>query len=588
MSFRRKSYPEVAECLLNRLLGGVSGEAHPYPPPKAAREPYQHPLERAPVAQISSVFGMRNGESYRFERGADYELAPDATQLVWKKDGQRPDDGSAFEVNYLPRNRETLANDLYPGSVVRTLLEATALETAALYAQLEAVYRSGFIDTADGGALDHVVGLLGVMRVRSGRNSTELRFSRTQNTRGTIFIPAGTRVLTAKGEIEYETLEDLTLADGQPSGKVAARDLLASNDGLPADSLTLLAKPIAGIDSVTNPAATTRLDRDESDEELRARAKHFLAGSERGTPGAMLAALAAQGLKGEVDEPADQPGRVWVRVQEGELDAERRARLEAAVHAVRPAGIQVSFDYGAAPVRVDLELRLTTAPGLLEADLRRIQETIGKRFAEYFERLPATSDGSLTKLVGLAMGVDGVQDMRLLSAKVGAASVLQAAEGVLALKGQPTRLGSFTVTDPALATAVTVVVRYTRDSAIPDAGKLKPAVEEAFAYLNDLAVKADAADAPKRSLGWGKLTRALPLPLDGWVPSTLKAQDAGGGVPATGAGIAPYSVQWVFTRPSGASTVLESEAAPAFVLTTEERLSAARVAVEVKPKGGGA
>ena len=39
MSFRRKTYPEVAESLLNRLLGGVSGEAHPYPPAKATREP---------------------------------------------------------------------------------------------------------------------------------------------------------------------------------------------------------------------------------------------------------------------------------------------------------------------------------------------------------------------------------------------------------------------------------------------------------------------------------------------------------------------------------------------------------------------
>ena len=55
MSFRRKTYPEVAESLLNRLLGGVSGEAHPFPPPQASREPYRHPLERAPVASITAI-----------------------------------------------------------------------------------------------------------------------------------------------------------------------------------------------------------------------------------------------------------------------------------------------------------------------------------------------------------------------------------------------------------------------------------------------------------------------------------------------------------------------------------------------------
>jgi len=40
----------------------------------------------------------------------------------------------------------------------------------------------------------------------------------------------------------------------------------------------------------------------------------------------------------------------------------------------------------------------------------------------------------------------------------------------------------------------------------------------------------------------------------------------------------------VFTRPTGASQLLESTAAPAFALTTPERLTVARVSVEVKPK----
>ena len=39
MSFRRRTYPEVSDHLLNRLLGGVSAEAHAYPPPKSARLP---------------------------------------------------------------------------------------------------------------------------------------------------------------------------------------------------------------------------------------------------------------------------------------------------------------------------------------------------------------------------------------------------------------------------------------------------------------------------------------------------------------------------------------------------------------------
>lgn len=584
MSFRRKPYPEVAESLLNRLLGGVSAEQHPYPPARATREPFAHALERSPVDSLTAVWGARNGESQRFERGTDYELSSDATQIVWKSGGQRPDEGTAFEVHYLPKQRDANVNDLYPGSVVRTMLEAVALETAGLYAQMEAVYRSGFVDTARGGALDHVVALLGVARVRAGRNSGELRFTRARNTRGEITIPAGTRVLTADGKIEYETLDDLTLADGQPTGKVNSRDIVATNDGLAADSLTLVAKPIAGIESVTNPAATTRLDRDENDDELRLRAKHFLAGSERGTLGAIAGAVAGMGLKAEAIEPPGAPGLVRVQVHESALDPERRALLERRVAQVRPAGVRVELDYGTAPVKVDIAMRLTSAAGLLDIDLRRIQSTIGDRFKDYFDRLPSTSDGSISKLIGLAMGVEGVEDARLTAATVNGGSITDLAAGTLLLASQPTRLGELSITDPSLSTGLTLSVRYPRDAAIPDAAAISSAVEAALAYLNDLAVQAIPADAPKRSLSWGKLTRVLPLPHGGWVSGTLQAQESGTPTPATAGDVGPYTVQWTFTRPSGTSVVLGAPADAPFALTTEERLSVARIAVEVKPK----
>jgi hypothetical protein len=583
MSFRRKTYPEVAESLLNRLLGGVSGEAHPYPPPAPAREPFQHPLERAPVAQVTAVWGAKNGESFRFERDADYKLSADGAKLEWKSGGARPDDGTAFEIHYLPKQREGGVNDLYPGSVVRTLLEAVALETAGLYAQLQVVYDSGFIDTASGGALDHVVDLLGIARVRAGRNSTELRFARAKNTRGEITIPAGSRAATADGAIEYETLADLTLADGQPTAKVPARDTVASNDGVGADSLVLLTRPIVGIESVTNPAASTRLDRDETDEELRTRARRFLAGSERGTLGAIVNAVASEGVRAEVLEPA--PGQVVVQLQGGAVEPDRLARLKKAVDQARPAGVKVSYLDGSPPVKVDLDLRLTSAPGLLETELRAIQDSIRKRYADYFKSLPIAKDGSVTKLIGLAMGVDGVEDVKLTAAKAGATDVLDPAAGILALASLSTELGDIRISDPALATGLTLAVRYPRGEPIPDQAQLGAAVEAAVASLNAQAEQADPANDAKRSLAWGRLTRILPLPLPpaDWTPANLEAQWAGA-PGASDTDVGKYTVQWVFTRPTGASQVLEASAAPPFALSTEERLSVAKVSVEVKPK----
>lgn len=580
MSFRRKTYPEVAESLLNRLLGGVSAEAHPYPPPDGAREPFQHALERSPVAGITAVWGARNGASFRFAAGTDFKLSADGAKLEWIAGGTRPDAGTAFEVHYLPKQRELNVNDLYPGSVVRTLLEAVALETAGLYAQMQAVYDAGFVDTASGSALDHVVALLGLTRLRAGNNSTELRFTRAKNTRGEITLPAGTRAATADGAIEYETLADVTLADGQASAKVPARDLVADNDGLAADTLTLLTRPVAGIESVTNPGATSRLDRDETDDELRTRARRFLVGAERGTASAIEGAVAAEGLRCELVETT--PGSVQVKLQSGALDPTRRARLEAAVHRVRPAGVKVILDDGTAPSKVNLALRLVTAPGRPDTELRAIQQQIRDRFADYFAALPIKSDGSASKLIGLAMGIAGVEDARLVSAKVGNVDKLDAAAGRIMLADLSTELGEVQIDDPALATTLTLVVRYHRDLAIPDQAVLQQQVEAAVASLNALAAQDDAAHDADRVLSWAMLGRLLGLHTV--VAAPIESLWSGSAVPIGANDFGEYSVQWVFTRPTGASQMLDAAAAPAFALTTTERLSVASVRVEVKPK----
>jgi len=508
MSFRRKTYPEVSDQLLNRMLGGVSGEAHAYPPPKAQREPFSHALAKAPAADITSLYGLANGSSARFAKGVDYELSSDGTRVVWKN-GQRPDAGTVLDINYLPKQREVRVSDLFPGSVLRTLLEAVALETAGLYAQLEVAYRSAFIDTAEGSALDHVVAVLGVRRVRAGRNVAEVEFNRAVGARGDIRIPAGTRVLTPDGAIEYETVADIALSDGQPSGRGSARDTIATNQALPAGSLTLLAKPIAGVGSVENPSPSSALDRDESDEELRTRAKSFLAGSERGTLGALTAAVARNGVLADIDD--SQPGQILVHCHSGELAPEHKKRLEADLEATRPAGVQLSVDYGAPPLGVDLELRLSTAEGLLPADLKRAQSEVRARLETYFAKLDTPSAASLSRIIAAATAVDGVEDVFVVSASVGGTDVLDRIAGQLTLSGTPKKLGQLTLVDPALATQLGVSVRYTKDVAIPNQAALQAAFSEVAAFLASAAARPDSG-VEERSLSWAKLALAAPLP----------------------------------------------------------------------------
>ncbi len=581
MSFRRKTYPEIADHLLNRLLGGVSGEPHAYPPP-GAREPFSHVLLNAPAAEITSVYGLFNGRSHQFLKTADYLLSRDGTTLVWKESGQRPDAGSVLEVNYLPTRRETHMNDLYPGSVVRTLMESVALETASMYAQMETVYRSGFIDTAEGGALDHVVSILGIHRVTAGRNRTEIEFTRTSSAKGEITIPSGTRILTENGEIGYETVAELVLSDGQPSGRVTARDLLETNNGLPGLSLNLLARPIAGIDSVTNPSSSTRLDRDETDDELRTRAKSFLTASERGTKGAIETAVTRQGLLADIDE--SQPGLIKIMIHDNQLANDQKQRLESAVHEVRPAGVGVAFIYGPQPQTVDLEIRLSTVAGLQTPELKGIQQSVRDSIGDYFTKLDTSAPGSISKLIGISMRVDGVDDVTVVSAHVDGTDVLDPIKGKLNIAGQPTQLGNLSVVDPAIATLLTLVVRYPNSETLPDQPALHAALQETVSYLNDLSTQSDI-DTQRRTLPWGKLALATPLPDVTAVPLGIYDNNPGAHTLSDTGSLAPYDLKFVFTRPTGVSQVIDSDTSAPLILADFERLSLTKVAVDVKPKG---
>ena len=592
MSFRRKNYPEIADNLLNRVLGGVSGEGHAFPPPNASKPPYAHPLEHAPVADVTSVFGLRFGQSYAFAKGIDYELTSDGQSVRWKADGAVPDAGSVVEINYLPKSRETRINDLHVGSVVRTLMEAMALETAGLYAQLETVYQSGFIDTAQGRALDHVVSLLGLARIKAGRNSADILFKRARNSRGEVHLPAGTRVLNADGSIEYETLSDAVLADGQDTLKVKARDLVDTNDGIAADILVLLAKPIAGVESITNPAPSTQLDRDENDDELRARAKSFLIGSERGTLGALKSVLASHNVSADVNDST--PGTIVISLHGDALSADQEQRLWTELDQVRPAGVRIQAGTRVTPAVVDLALRLSTASGLLEVDLRRIQTEIRQRMTDYFAKLPTQDNARVTKLIGLAMTVTGVEDIAIVSATVAGANALDAGQGEIGVAGKSSQLGTLNLVDPALATELALTVRFLRkqpdnsDTVIPDQAALQGALQNAITYLNtrNQSDSADLATDQMRRLSFGKLAVVLPLP--GKSTQTLQAydrsveEDSASGLP-TVSSLAPYSVQLLLTRPNGVSQVLDVDAAT-FMLEPFERLTLGPVVAQVKPK----
>jgi uncharacterized phage protein gp47/JayE len=277
-------------------------------------------------------------------------------------------------------------DDATEGSVLRTLVEAFARELAVCYEQLEAVYEAGYLDTAEGPALERVVELLGVERHQAGWLEGDVVFGRATPAPFDIDIPAGTLV-AGKGVQAFETLAQATLALGQTEVRVPVRSLVPEGKAVDPGKLSVLNRPIPGIERVTNPGVLLPRRDPETDLDLRGRARSAVRGGRTATIAALEQAVRAIGIVDVqvVEDPA-QPGRVDVVLADLDINQTEEAEARRRVEEVRPAGVWVSV-YRATPIWIrvratlvlDAELSVQAA-SVLRAELRT-------ELAAYFDSL---------------------------------------------------------------------------------------------------------------------------------------------------------------------------------------------------------
>ena len=142
---------------------------------------------------------------------------------------------------------------------------------------------------------------------------------------GNITIPAGTRLASTGGKVVFASTQPRTLQRGQVRIDVPVRaDVgFAGEAGLvPAGAITEMSQPVAGIDHVTNLDPTQRAAADETDDELRLRAKAALRSLGKATLAALDRAIReSRGTPVEFYDPGSplakrsEPGTVTVVVE---------------------------------------------------------------------------------------------------------------------------------------------------------------------------------------------------------------------------------------------------------------------------------
>jgi uncharacterized phage protein gp47/JayE len=353
VSFAAEPYGVFVDDLVSSLTGGVTRERFTF---LDENEPFQLAYAATAVASTVRVTGIVNGAYFRFTPGTDFDVT--AGVIVWRESAPDvpaaratwPDRGSDFYASYEKTPDPQAAprlTDRNPGSIVRTLGESFAREYAVVSRQLELVYQAAFLDTATGRDLDQVVSLIGVERWTRSVATGEVVFARSTPAPADVFIPAGTLVSTGQPpQLTVETTDAETLRSGTLSATATVRARVSGPEGVAAaGSLTVINRPILGVESVTNPQALVFGGADETDDSLRARAGRALEAGGGATTDAILGALTSvEGIREQdvriVEDPVASPGLLTITVAT-QLDDAHAALAAELIEQQRPAGIRV-------------------------------------------------------------------------------------------------------------------------------------------------------------------------------------------------------------------------------------------------------
>lgn len=183
-----------------------------------------------------------------------------------------------------------------PGSVIRTIVESLLAEVDIQNYTINQIYKAMNIDTATGSDLDAVVAILGVVRKQATYAEGTVVFGRSDIYDTDIAIQYAQMISTRQnndGSInEFIVIDDnAKLRSGELQTTVNIRATEPGSIYLPANTITIINTPIIGIEYVTNVTEFSGGTNQETDNDLRKRAKQALAGLGKGTATAIRSAL---------------------------------------------------------------------------------------------------------------------------------------------------------------------------------------------------------------------------------------------------------------------------------------------------------
>ncbi len=316
------------------------------------------------------------------------------------------------------RDRLPEITDFEQGSVIRSLLETIAFEQSVFYEQLDYVYNSSFVNTAQGINLEKVVAILDIYRNEPDYAIGEVSLFKEDDLAEEIVIPIGTQIVTEDNPDQkpvrkaYFTIEEAVLTPDLKSIEVKVQ---AEHRGkemeTQKDTLIILPRPITGVKSVTNPKAINfRGKQRETDEELRARAKKTLLAAGRASETSIEQALLAMPnvLDVKIKEQTDPPGVIDVYVDG--LTENNSSALSKRLEEVRAAGIYARMK-SAEKIKLSGIIKLLPHEDIITEERPKLEKQVGEIITKYIRSKKMGEPLSINQLTSEILRIKGVSDL---------------------------------------------------------------------------------------------------------------------------------------------------------------------------------
>ncbi|MDB9392805.1 baseplate J/gp47 family protein [Microcystis aeruginosa] len=305
-------------------------------------------------------------------------------------------------TNMVQKSQEKVPTltDFQVGSVIRTMYESFAYEIGILYEQLNQVYLSAFIDSAEGSQLEMLVALLGIQRGLPDFAEGTVTFQRDLGT-DIIEIPVGTLVTTEDSEKSpkkaYTTIESQIFPANSKTIDVKIQAVEPGEEQVTKEeTINIMPLPIPGIKSVINKSPIQFTGKKtETDEELQKRARIALISSGKASNIALENALLSQPSVKEVklierfNEPDKKYGLVDIFVDGVDFSNETKVQsLKNQIDKVRAAGVFVRLQ-SAILVPIDAVFKIEINPGIKISEMERktIEKSVEESIIAYISQI---------------------------------------------------------------------------------------------------------------------------------------------------------------------------------------------------------